>query len=49
MLKCLSVNAGDARDAGSIPGQGNGNSVQYFCPENSMDTELGRLQSKEVA
>jgi len=36
-------NAGDARDAGSIPklgrspGGGNGNPVQYSCQENSMD------------
>ena len=48
-LKYLSANAEDARDAGSIPGQGNGNSVQYFCPETFTDRELGRLQSKEVA
>ena len=33
----------DARDPGSIPGSGrspgeeNGNSLQYFCLENSMD------------
>ena len=33
----------DARDLGSIPGSGrspgeeNGNSLQYFCLENSMD------------
>ena len=36
-------NAGDARDAGSIPGwgrllgAGNGNTLQYSCLENSMD------------
>ena len=35
--------AGDARDAGAIPGlgrspgEGNGNSLQYSCLENSMD------------
>ena len=27
------------------PGEGNGNPLQYFCLENSMDRELGRLQS----
>ena len=27
------VNAGDE---GLIPGEGNGNSLQYFCLENSM-------------
>ena len=37
------ANGGDARDAGSIsglgrcPGEGNGNSLQYFCLENPMD------------
>ena len=36
-------NAGDARDAGSIPGSerssggGNGNPLQYSCQENPMD------------
>ena len=43
MVKNLPVNAGDAGDAGSIPGSGrslgvgNGNPLQYFCLENSMD------------
>ena len=38
-----SVNAGDSRDTGSIPGSGishavgNGNPLQYSCLENSMD------------
>ena len=38
-----SANAGDARNAGSIPGLGrspgerNGNLLWYSCPENSMD------------
>ena len=42
MVKNLPANAGDARDAGSIPGLGrspgvgNGNSLQYSCPENSQ-------------
>ena len=37
------VNAGDVRDAGSIPGlgsspgEGNGNPLQYSCLENPMD------------
>ena len=30
-------NAGNARDAGLIPGEGNGNLLQYSCPEISMD------------
>ena len=43
MVKHLPVNAGDARDLGSIPGsgrspgEGNGNPLQYSCLENSMD------------
>ena len=43
MAKKLPVNAGDVRDAGSIPGSGrstevgNGNPIQYSCLENSMD------------
>ena len=37
------ANAGDARDLGLIPGsgrspgEGNGNPLQYYCLENSMD------------
>ena len=43
MVKNPPVSAGDARDAGSIPGsgrspgEGNGNPLQYSCLENSMD------------
>ena len=43
VVKILSANAGDARDAGLIPGLGrsprvrNGNPFQYSCLENSMD------------
>ena len=42
MVKNLPVNAGDARDAGSIPGlgrsagEGNGTAPQYSCLKNSM-------------
>ena len=45
MIKNLSANAGDSRDAGSIPelgrtlGGGNGNPIQYSCLENPMDIE----------
>ena len=37
------ANAGDVRDASAIPeserssGEGNGNPLQYSCPENPMD------------
>ena len=43
VVKNLPANAGDARDAGSIPrsrrfpGVRNGNPLQYSCPENPMD------------
>ena len=43
--KKLPANAGDISDAGSIlgsgrsPGGGNGNPLQYSCPENPMDWE----------
>ena len=44
VVKNPPANAGDARDAGSIPGlgrfpgEGNGNPLQYSCLENSTDT-----------
>jgi len=43
LVKNLPVSAGDARDAGRIPGLGrssggeNGNPLQYSCLENSTD------------
>ena len=43
VVKNPPVNAGDTRDAGSIPGSGrspgggHGNPLQYSCLENSMD------------
>ena len=43
MVKNPPDNAGDSRDAGSLPGSGrspgvgNGNPLQYSCLENSMD------------
>ena len=43
VVKNPPANAGDARDAGSIPGLGrslgggNGNTLQYSCLENLMD------------
>ena len=45
VVKNLPVNAGDIRDAGSIPGlggspgDGHGNSLQYSCLENPMDRQ----------
>ena len=43
VVKNLPANAGDRRDAGSIPGsgrspgEGHSNLLQYSCLENSMD------------
>ena len=43
VVKNLPVNAGDVRDAGSIPGSGrspkggHSNPLQYSCLENPMD------------
>ena len=41
VVKNLPASAGDARDAGSIPGPGggHGNPLQYFCLENPMDID----------
>ena len=42
VVKNLPANVGDARDMGLISGlgrslgEGNGNPLQYFCPENAM-------------
>ena len=49
MVKNLPVNAGDAGNAGLIPGLGryagdeNGNSLQYSCLENPTDREAWRV------
>ena len=43
VAKNPSANAGDVKDAGSIPGSGRfpgggyGNTFQYYCLENPMD------------
>ena len=51
MVKNPPTNAGGIRDMGSIPesvrspGEGNGNTLQSSCLENSMDRGAGGLQS----
>ena len=46
LVKNLPINAGDARDAGLIPGSGrspevgNGNPLQFSCLENSTDRDI---------
>jgi len=37
VVKNLPVDVGDIRDAGSIPGLGRSNLLQYSCVENHMD------------
>ena len=50
--KKLPTNAGDTGDMSSVSGgrshgEGNGNPLQYSCPENPYgQRSLGRLQSK---
>ena len=52
MVKNLPANAGDIKDAGSIPGLGrssgggHGNPLQYSCWKNPMDGEAWRGRCK---
>ena len=54
VVKSPPANAGDAREKRSIPGSGrtpgveNGNSLQYFCLEKSMDREAWRATAYGV-
>ena len=49
------ASAGDVRAAGSIPGvgrspeEGNGNPLQYSCPENPMDRGTVQLYKESDA
>ena len=55
MVKNPPANAGDAEDMGSVPGlgrspgEGNSNSLQYSCLENSMDRGVWRAKIHGVA
>ena len=55
MVKNLPANAGDIRDAGSIPGLGRsprggqGNPPLYSCLENPMDRGAWRVTVHKVA
>ena len=55
MVKNPLANAGDIRDVVSIPGsgrfprEGNGNLLQYSCPENPMDRDTWRATVHGVA
>ena len=55
MVKNPPANAGDTRDAGSIPGLGrspgvgNDNLLQYSCLENSMDRGAWQVTVHGVA
>ena len=54
MVKNPPANAGNIRDAGSIPGlgrsprEGNGNPIQYSCLENPMDRGAWRATVHNV-
>ena len=54
VVKNLTANAGDIRDEGSIPGsgrspgEGQGNPLQYSCPENPMDRGTWRAAVHRV-
>ena len=55
IVKNTPANAGDIRDAGSIPGSerspggGQGNLLQYSCLENPMDRGAWRATDHRVA
>ena len=52
VVKNLPANAGDMGlilGSGRSPGEGNGNPLQYFCLENSMDGGAWRATVHEVA
>ena len=55
VVKNPPANAGDMRDAGSIPGsgrtpgEGHGNPLQYACLENSMDRGAWRATVHGIA
>ena len=55
MVKNLLANAGNVRDAGSIPrlgispGGGLGNSCQYSCLENPMDRRAWQAPVHRIA
>ena len=55
MVKNLTVNAGDIRNAGSTPGLGrsagggHGNPLQYSCLENPMNRRDWRAEVHGVA
>ena len=36
-LACIAGDSGSILGSGRSPGEGNGNPLQYFCLENSMD------------
>ena len=52
MVKNPPANAGDAGSipgSGRCPGVGNGNPLQYSCPENSMDSGVWQVTVHGVA
>ena len=46
-LPAMQVDLGSVPGSGRSSGEGNGNPLQYLCPENPMDGGASRLQSME--
>ena len=44
-LPAMQVDLGSIPGSGRSSGEGNGNPLQYLCPENLMDRGAGRLES----
>ena len=52
VVKNLPASAGDAGSipgSGRSPGEGNGNPLQYYCPENPTDREAWQATIHEIA
>ena len=45
---CIAVDLGSIPGSGRSPGEGNGNSIQYSCMENSTDREAWWATIHEV-
>ena len=49
VVKNVSVNVGEVRDMGSIPGGGHGKALQYSCLENPLDRGAWKATVHRVA
>ena len=46
---CIAGDPGSIPGSGRVPGEGNGNPLQYSCLENPMDREVWEAAVYEVA